>query len=128
MYTAVITRGKFQALDAGVLPPLLRLVESEDRAVCVNALRALTCLAEAPQGPSTAPPAPAPASDPTTASRAHHPESISHRHSGHLLDTLRENQSCRPPQTVCTVCALRIKERKMLLCSSSSSQRINNSN
>ncbi|XP_037391882.1 radial spoke head 14 homolog [Pygocentrus nattereri] len=49
MYTAVITRGKFQALEAGVLPPLLCLVESEDRAVCVNTLRALTCLAEAPK-------------------------------------------------------------------------------
>lgn len=40
--------GKYQALEAGAIPPLLQLVESEICAVTANALRALTCLAEAP--------------------------------------------------------------------------------
>ncbi|KAL2092244.1 hypothetical protein ACEWY4_012042 [Coilia grayii] len=48
MNTAVITKGKYQALKAGAIPALLQLVESEVRAVSANALRALTCLAEAP--------------------------------------------------------------------------------
>ncbi|XP_031425813.1 radial spoke head 14 homolog [Clupea harengus] len=48
MNTAVITRGKYQALEAGAIPPLLGLVKSDIRAVSANALRALTCLAEAP--------------------------------------------------------------------------------
>lgn len=42
--------GKYQALEAGAVPPLLRLVDSEDVASCANALRALTCLAQAPSG------------------------------------------------------------------------------
>ncbi|XP_063050538.1 radial spoke head 14 homolog [Engraulis encrasicolus] len=48
MNTAVITKGKYEALKAGAIPALLHLVQCEERAVCVNALRALTCLAEAP--------------------------------------------------------------------------------
>ncbi|XP_056134195.1 radial spoke head 14 homolog [Lampris incognitus] len=48
MNTAVATQGKLQALDAEVLPPLLDLVSSRHRAVCLNALQALTVLAEAP--------------------------------------------------------------------------------
>ncbi|CAL8343894.1 unnamed protein product [Lota lota] len=50
MNTVIITKGKLQALMAGALPRLLLLVTSEERAVCVNALRALTALAEAPSG------------------------------------------------------------------------------
>ncbi|XP_062855616.1 radial spoke head 14 homolog [Trichomycterus rosablanca] len=48
MYITIITRGKYQALEAGAIPPLLRLVDSDDVPSCTNALRALTCLAHAP--------------------------------------------------------------------------------
>ncbi|CAL8294208.1 radial spoke head 14 homolog [Gadus morhua] len=50
MNTVIITKGKLQALSAGALPGLLLLVSSEERAVCLNALKALTALAEAPSG------------------------------------------------------------------------------
>lgn len=40
--------GKCDALKAGAIGPLLRVVASDNRAVCVNALRALTVLAEVP--------------------------------------------------------------------------------
>ncbi|KAJ3603874.1 hypothetical protein NHX12_028615 [Muraenolepis orangiensis] len=44
------TAGKLQALSAGALAPLLLLVSSGERAVCLNSLRALAALAEAPGG------------------------------------------------------------------------------
>ncbi|KAF7694835.1 radial spoke head 14 homolog [Silurus meridionalis] len=50
MYTSIITQGKYQALEAGAVPLLLRLIDSEDVASCAYALRALTCLAQAPSG------------------------------------------------------------------------------
>ncbi|XP_035496878.2 radial spoke head 14 homolog [Scophthalmus maximus] len=63
MYTVVITAGKYQCLDLGVVPVLLHLVsrkeeeEEEDeerrrrrKALVVYSLRALTSLAEAPDG------------------------------------------------------------------------------
>ncbi|KAG7282384.1 hypothetical protein CRUP_029705 [Coryphaenoides rupestris] len=50
MNTVITTKGKFQALLAGALPPLLLLVSSGEQAVCLNSLRALTALAEAPSG------------------------------------------------------------------------------
>ncbi|XP_026887987.2 radial spoke head 14 homolog [Electrophorus electricus] len=48
MNTAVITKGKVQALETGVIQPLLCLLGRGHTAACTNALRALTCLAEVP--------------------------------------------------------------------------------
>ncbi|KAI4896022.1 hypothetical protein NFI96_011277 [Prochilodus magdalenae] len=83
MNTAVITRGKFQALEAGVLSPLLCLVESEDLAVCVNALRALTCLAEAPRARTQLL-----QHLPQLQARLHHPEPIIQRASATAIQVI----------------------------------------
>ncbi|MBN3306908.1 radial spoke head 14 homolog [Amia ocellicauda] len=50
MNTAVTTQGKFLALEAGAVPALLVLAQCPGAVESCNALRCLTCLAEAPPG------------------------------------------------------------------------------
>lgn len=50
MSATVTTPGKYAALNADALPPLLGLVRSPQTNVCLNAVKAITVLAEAPEG------------------------------------------------------------------------------
>ncbi|XP_034757689.1 radial spoke head 14 homolog isoform X2 [Acipenser ruthenus] len=50
MSATVTTPGKYAALNADALPPLLGLVRSPQMNVCLNAVKAITVLAEAPEG------------------------------------------------------------------------------
>ncbi|KAL1771413.1 radial spoke head 14-like [Sigmodon hispidus] len=51
MHAAVTTEGKYAALDADAITPLLELLCSTvTTKVCLNAIKALTMLAEAPEG------------------------------------------------------------------------------
>ncbi|MBN3284458.1 RSP14 protein, partial [Polyodon spathula] len=50
MSATVTTAGKYAALSADALPPLLGLVRSPQMSVCLNAVKAITVLAEAPEG------------------------------------------------------------------------------
>ncbi|OBS57996.1 hypothetical protein A6R68_10880, partial [Neotoma lepida] len=51
MHATVTTEGKYAALDAFAIPPLLELLCSTSTTkVCLNAIKALTMLAEAPEG------------------------------------------------------------------------------
>ncbi|XP_012886992.1 PREDICTED: radial spoke head 14 homolog [Dipodomys ordii] len=51
MYATVTTEGKYAALDADAIPPLLELLDPElSTKVRLNATKALTMLAEAPEG------------------------------------------------------------------------------
>ncbi|XP_051008456.1 radial spoke head 14 homolog [Acomys russatus] len=51
MHATVTTEGKYAALDADAITPLLELLCSSSTVkVCLNAIKALTMLAEAPEG------------------------------------------------------------------------------
>ncbi|NXG41142.1 RSP14 protein, partial [Psilopogon haemacephalus] len=53
MFATVKPQGRFSALDAGAIPPLLKLVAEESSSARLSAIKALTMLAELPGGRKT---------------------------------------------------------------------------
>ncbi|NWU61783.1 RSP14 protein, partial [Pterocles burchelli] len=53
MFAAVKPQGRFSALGAGAIPPLLKLVAEETSKARLSAIKALTMLAELPEGRKT---------------------------------------------------------------------------
>ncbi|NXW88862.1 RSP14 protein, partial [Alopecoenas beccarii] len=53
MFAAVKPQGRFSALGAGAIPPLLKLVAEETSKARLSAIKALTMLAEVPEGRKT---------------------------------------------------------------------------
>jgi len=50
MTITITTKGKYTALEAEAIPPLVELVDDATSEVRLNALKALTCLGECPEG------------------------------------------------------------------------------
>ncbi len=46
----ITTKGKYTALEADAIEPLVTLVDDATSEVRLNSLKALTCLSEAPEG------------------------------------------------------------------------------